>query len=155
MNSYYLLIETLKDTFEGDSRVNTVTTGDSTMVDLYKKDIFPLVHINVIDSPFISEQTTALVRFNVEVTVVDIRDINKEIVDDKFWLNDNRHDNWNETRNILKEAENKLIKDIAKTDITIATSTAANILSFSKENTLDGWQQTWTLDVPDIYTKSC
>ena len=155
MNSYYLLIQTLKDTFESDSRVSTVITDDSSALDNYKKNIFPLVHINVIDSPFISEQTTALVRFNVEVTVVDIRDVNKEIVNDKFWLNDNRNDIWNETRNILKEAENKLIKDIAKTDITIVTSTSADKLSWAKENTLDGWQQTYTIDVPDTYTKSC
>ena len=155
MNSYYLLIQTLKDTFESDSRVSTVITDDSSALDNYKKNIFPLVHINVIDSPFISEQTTALVRFNVEVTVVDIRDVNKEIVNDKFWLNDNRNDIWNETRNILKEAENKLIKDIARTDITIVTSTSADKLSWAKENTLDGWQQTYTIDVPDTYTKSC
>lgn len=155
MNSYYELIKRLKLTFEDDERVNTVTTGDSTMIDLYKKDIYPLVHINVLNSPFIGFDTTALVRFNVEVTVVDIRDINKEIINDKFWLNDNRHDNWNETRSILKEAENKLIKDIAETNITITSSTDAEILSFAKENTLDGWQQTWTMDVPDTYTKSC
>lgn len=155
MDSYYQLIETLKDTFEDDARVNTVVTGDATTLDLYKKNIYPLVHLNVTNSPFIGFETTAVVRFNVEVTVVDIRDINKEIVGDKFWLNDNRHDNWNETRNILKLAENKLVKDINQTDVTVTASTDAEILSFSKENTLDGWQQTWTMDVPDIYTKSC
>ena len=155
MDSYYLLIETLKDTFEGDARVNTVTTGDVSELDLSKKNIFPLVHLEVLDSPYISEQTTALVRFNVRVSVLDIRDINKEINLLKFWYNDNRHDVLNETRNILKEAENKLIKDTAGLDITIASSTAAEIIYDKRMNVLDGWQQTYTLDVPDINTTTC
>jgi len=155
MNTYYKLITTIKDTFEEDARVNTVTTSGDDDIDINKKNLYPLVHLNVLDSPFITLDTTAVVRYNVEVTVVDIRDINKEIINDKFWLNDNRHDNWNETRSILKEAQNKLVKNINGSDVTITSATAANILSFAKENTLDGWQETWTVDVPDIYTKSC
>ena len=155
MNTYYKLITTIKDTFEDDSRVSTVTTSGDDDIDINKKNLYPLVHVNVLDSPFITLDTTAVVRYSVEVTVVDIRDINKEIINDKFWLNDNRHDNWNETRSILKEAQNKLVKNINGSDVTITSATAANILSFAKENTLDGWQETWTVDVPDIYTKSC
>ena len=155
MNTYYGLIETIKETFELDSRVNTIVTGDRSDLDSYKKNIYPLVHINVIDSPFIGLETTAITRYTVEVTVVDIRDISKEIVNDKFWLNDNRHDNWNETGSILKSATNRLVKDINQTGINIIEAKSAQILSFYKENTLDGWQQTWTLDVPDTYTKVC
>ena len=156
MNTYYELIKSIKETFESDDRVSTVVTGGATDIDIYKKNIYPLVHVNVIDSPFIGNESTAVVRYNVEVTVVDIRDINKnEIVNDKFWLNDDRHDNWNETRSILKEAENKLVKNINGSDITIEEASVATLLSFAKENTLDGWQQTWVMDVPDTYTKSC
>jgi len=155
MNTYYGLIETIKETFELDSRVSTIVTGDSSDLDTYKKNIYPLVHVNVTDSPFIGLETTAVTRYTVEITVVDIRDVNKEIVNDKFWLNDNRHDNWNETGSILKTATNILVKDVNQTGINISESGAAQILSFHKENTLDGWQQTWTLDVPDTYTKVC
>lgn len=155
MNTYYKLITTIKDTFDGDLRVSTVTTSGDDDIDINKKNLYPLVHVNVIDSPFTSLDTTAVVRYNVEITVVDIRDVNKEIINDKFWLNDDRHDNWNETMSILKEAQNKLVKNINGSDVTITSSTSANRLSFSNENTLDGWQQTWTIDVPDIYTESC
>lgn len=153
MNSYYALLNTLKEVFLQDSRVHTVTTGADADVDNYRKNIYPLVHINIFDSPFVD--STAVVRYNVEITVVDVRDVNSEVVNDKFWYNDNRHDNWNETRAILKLAENKFIKDINDTNITIDSATNAVLLSFAKENTLDGWQQTWTIDVPDTNTKVC
>ena len=155
MNTYYELIKHLKTIYEQDIDVNTVVTGDANDVDNYKKNIFPLVHLHIIDSPFISEATTALTRYNVEVTCVDIRDINKEAVNDKFWMNDNRHDNLNLTRAILKKAENKFIKNILNTDITLITSTSAIPLMFAKQNTLDGWQQTLTMDVPDLLTTVC
>jgi hypothetical protein len=153
MNAYYRLINTLRSTFEEDSRVSTVVTGDTSDLDIYKKNIYPLVHINVLNRSFVGFETTALNRYNVEVTVVDIRDINKEIVNDKFWLNDNRHDNWNETDSILKTAENKLIKSSG--DVVITEVGTSELLSFHKENALDGWQQSWTIDVADTYTKIC
>jgi hypothetical protein len=156
MNTYYELIKNLKTIFEQDSDINTVISeGDTTAIDNYKKNIFPLVHIEVVNSPYTGKLNTALTRFNVEITVVNLRDVNKEIVNDKFWLNDNRHDNWNMTRAILKKAQNKIIKDTTGTYITLESSTDAERLSWRFENTLDGWQQTWTLDVPDDLTTVC
>lgn len=151
MNSYYNLIETLKTIFEEDSRISTIVTGD---IDEYKRNMFPLVHIALIDSPFIDLNTTAVTRYSVEITAVDIRDINKEEDRDKFWLNDNRHDNWNLTRSILKTAEAKLIKQKYDT-LHLESAGSANPLSFQKENLLDGWQQTWTIDVDDNYVTKC
>lgn len=153
--SYSLLIETLKKTFESDSRVSTVVTGDATEVDNYKKNLFPLVHIDVNDSPFLGVVNTSTVQYNVIITVVDIRDINKEEDRDKFWRNDNRHDNWNLTRHILRTAEVKMVKEIYGNNVGLISSTGAELLSFVRENTLDGWQQTWTIEVPDIYVKAC
>src|SRR5690554_1977305 len=145
--SYSLLIETLEATFKSDERVSTITTGDATEVDNYRKNLFPLVHIDVNDSPFIGVENTSMSRYNVIITVVDIRDINKEEDRDKLWRNDNRHDNWNLTRNILRTAEVKMIKEKHGYDVSLNTATTAELLSFVRENTLDGWQQTWVIDV--------
>lgn len=153
--SYSLLIETLKKTFESDDRVSTVVTGDATEVDNYKKNLFPLVHIDVNDSPFLGVVNTSTVQYNVIITVVDLRDINKEEDRDKFWRNDNRHDNWNLTRHILRTAEVKMVKEIYGNNVGLNSATGAELLSFVRENTLDGWQQTWTIEVPDIYVKAC
>jgi hypothetical protein len=153
--SYFLTIETLKKVFESDDRTSTVITGDASEVDNYKKNLFPLVHLDVTDSPFISSLNTSTVQYNVIITVVDIRDVNKKQDRDKFWKNDNRHENWNKTRDILRTGELKIIKDIFDADISASAIGAAELLSFVRENTLDGWQQTFTLDVPDIYVKAC
>lgn len=153
--SYNNLIETIKQTFESDDLVSTVVTGDATEVDNYKKNLFPLVHIDVENSPFLAVANTSTSQYNVVITVVDIRDINKEEDRDKFWKNDNRHDNWNTTRHILRTAEVKMIKEVYGENINLVTVTGAELLSFVRENTLDGWQQTWTIDVPDEYVKAC
>jgi hypothetical protein len=153
--SYNNLIETIKQTFESDELVSTVVTGDATEVDNYKKNLFPLVHIDVENSPFLAVANTSTSQYNVVITVVDIRDINKEEDRDKFWKNDNRHDNWNTTRHILRTAEVKMIKEVYGENINLVTVTGAELLSFVRENTLDGWQQTWTIDVPDEYVKAC
>jgi len=153
--SYNSLIETLKETFESDAMVSTVVTGDATEVDNYKKNLFPLVHIEVDNSPFLGVANTSSSQYNVIITVVDIRDINKEEDRDKFWKNDNRHDNWNTTRHILRTAEVKMIKEVYGENINLVTTTGAELLSFVRENTLDGWQQTWTIDVPDEYVRAC
>ena len=156
MNTYYELIKGLKTIFEQDVDVNTVISeADPTAIDNYKKNMFPLVHIQVTSSPFTGTEGLASTRYNVEITVVKLRDVNQEIVNDKFWMNDNRHDNWNTTRAILKKAQNKVIKDVLGVFMSLEGSSDAEILYWTKENTLDGWQQTWTIDMPDDLTTVC
>lgn len=154
--SYNLLIETIKQTFESDDMVSTVITGDATEVDNYKKNLFPLVHIDVESyNPIVNVTNTSTVSYNVVITVVDIRDINKEQDRDKFWKNDNRHDNWNTTAHILRTAEVKMIKEIYGDNVSLVSTSNADLLSVQRENLLDGWQQTWNISVPDIYIKAC
>ena len=45
MTGYYDLITRIKEHFEADPIVNTVTQGDIFRVDLNKQTIFPLVHL--------------------------------------------------------------------------------------------------------------
>lgn len=150
MNTYYEVLKYLKNTFNEDSRVNSVVTGD---MEQWKKDEFLLVHIDVTDSPFNGNQNTALIQFNVTINVLDIRDVNKENVKDKFWHNDNRHDAWNDTLSVLNLARNKTIK--SPNNITLNTATSAERITYAFMNGLDGWQQTWTIEVPDDFTAIC
>lgn len=152
MNTYYSLIKHLKTVFEEDNDVNTVVTGDW---EQWRKDLFTIVHIDVVDSEPAVIQNTSVVTYNVLISVMNIRDVNKEEDKDKFWFNDNRHDNWNTTRAILRRAENKLIKDHLGTDITLTSSTTAVRQNWVYMNGLDGWEQTWTIDVPDLLSTVC
>lgn len=150
MRTYYDLLNYLKSVFESDDMVNTITTEGYNDMDNWRKSIYPMVDIFIPSSPYVD--STAVTRYDVEITVLDIRDWNNEVVNDKFWRNDNRHDNWDTTRAILKLAQNKITKN---QDITLATATGAERIVFGKENGLDGWQQTFTIDVPDTYTSIC
>lgn len=152
MTTYYRLITLLKTIFEQDNDVNTVITGD---FEEWKKDIFSIVHIEVLSSAFVGLQNVNVTRYEVSINVLDIRDVNKENVKDKFWHQDNRHDIWNTTRAVLKRAENKMIKDTEQTDITLTDATSAEKVSYAYMNGLDGWQQTWIIDVPDELTTVC
>lgn len=153
MRTYFDLIKHLKDVFEEDQNVSTVVTEGYNDMDNWKKNVYPIVDIFV--SNEVGTDSTALARFNVEVTVLDIRDINKEQVNDKFWRNDNRHDNWNTTLAILRTARNKMIKNHLDTDIVLTDATIAERIVLQKENLLDGWTQTWTIDVIDEQTTIC
>ena len=151
MNTYYELIKHIKTVFEEDVNVSNVVTGDW---EEWKKDVFVLVHLDVVSSPYTSTNT-AFARFDVLVSVMDIRDVNKEEAKDRFWHNDNRHDNWNTTYAILKRAKNKLIKDHLETGIRWVSATDAIKQSWVYGNGLDGWEQTWTIDVPDNLSTVC
>ncbi len=153
MRTYYELLKHLKTTFEEDQDVSTVVTEGVTDMDTWKKNVYPIVDVFVISE--IPTESTAITRYSVEITVLDVRDFNKEEITDKFWRNDNRHDTWNLTQSILKTARNKMIKNHLDTDITLESYTDAERMIFIKENTLDGWQQTWVIDVPDDLTTIC
>ena len=159
MNTYYELIKQLKTIFEQGNtglKASTVTMEeDYRIIDNYKKNLFPLVHIDVTESPFIGVQNLAAHRFNVTINVLDIRDINKTEVNDKFWENDNKQDSLNKCYAILRVALNKMVKDTLNTDITIENVTPAIAVTYAHKNLLDGWQQTWTIDLHDKLTTVC
>lgn len=152
MNTYYNLLTHLKTTFEEDDRVSNVVTGD---FEEWRKDMFLLVHIDINSSPFLGNQNTSTIRFNVDINVLDIRDVNKEDVKDRFWHNDTRHDSWNDCLSVLNLARNKIIKDHLDNLITLSGATDAQRITYAYGNGLDGWSQTWTIDVPDNFTSIC
>lgn len=152
MNTYYELLTHLKTTFEEDDRVSNVVTGD---FEEWRKDMFLLVHIDINSSPFLGNQNTSTIRFNIDINVLDIRDVNKEDVKDRFWHNDTRHDSWNDCLSVLNLARNKVVKDHLGNDIEIVAVTDALRVTYAYGNGLDGWSQTWTIDVPDNFTSIC
>jgi len=152
MNTYYELLNHLKTTFEEDERVSQVVTGDH---EEWKQDVFPLVHIDITDSPFTGLNNTSTIQFNVTIQVLTVRDVNKKDIKDRFWHNDNRHDNWNDCFSILSTARNKLVKDHLGNNISILTVTPAEKLTWAYGNGLDGWEQSFLIDIPDNFTSIC
>lgn len=156
MRSYFDTLTYFETLLSSDELVNTVTSGVRSEIDHYKKNIFPIANILILRSPpNPNNDQTAVTRYDVEVTALDIRDNNKEYSLDKVWYNDNRQDNWNRTRAILKFLHNRLIK--VEDDDQISLVSASECLRIDNEfaNNLDGWTQTFTIDIWDQYTKVC
>ena len=88
MTTYYDILDTLKEILIADEFCNTVTQGAIDDIDLAKKTIFPLSHIQI-------NQTTyegSILRYNVTVFVMDIVDKTPSEVTDVFKGNDNETD---------------------------------------------------------------
>ena len=83
--NYFDIIDKIKQHFENDPLVNTVTQGDIFDVDLNKQTIFPLCHIIVNQATFENN----VIRYNISILAMDITDISKSESTDKFDGNDN------------------------------------------------------------------
>lgn len=149
MRNYYEVLRVLKEHLESDSLVNTVTQGNIADIDLDKKNIYPLVHIQT-GSATLGLQT---ISFNISVFAMDIRDKVNQPVTEKFNGNDNEIDNLNSMLAVL----NRLYKAIAKLDSDIAISENPSCEPFteSRMNLLDGWAMTFDLDIPNNEIAVC
>ena len=83
--NYFNIIDKIKQHFENDPLINTVTQGDIFDVDLNKQTIFPLCHIIVNQATFENN----VIRYNISILAMDITDISKSESADKFDGNDN------------------------------------------------------------------
>lgn len=152
MNQYSQLLYRIKSLCESNQYVSTVTKGAFDTLDLDKGNIFPLVHINITGGGFTTGQT---INLNVQIGVFDIRDINKEIVNDKFWENDNEVDNHNLTLAILNDIWTRLYKDFEQLNITASENPTFEIVTFEHKNLLDGWILNFTVELPNTEIAIC
>lgn len=151
MNAYYELLRVLKTSLENNTHVNTVTQGDILEVDLNKKNIFPLAHISVSTGTFAEN----VIRFNVQIIAMDIRNSVTDTVSDKFVGNDNEIDNLNTSLSVLRRTYNELVKDKYSEDITIIGEPNLELFTESRQNLLDGWSMNVQVEVPDIIMSIC
>jgi len=152
MNHYTQLLYYIKQLAEADVLVNTVTQGDFERLDLDKKNIFNLVHIFISQAQFTNGNT---VNFSVQIGAFGIRDINKEIVTDKFWLQDNEVDNMNTTLAILNRIWLKMFTDFEKNNITASENPTLEPQLFTRANLLDGWIMTFDVEMPNTIINLC
>jgi len=148
MNQLTELYNYLKQLAESDSQVNKVTKKN----DLAKETIFPLVNINVQNGGFTNGST---IIFNVELSCFDIRDINKEVITDDFWGQDNEVDNHNLCLAILNTIWTKLYVDFEDKDITSSENPSFELGSFTGAKLLDGAILTFTVEVPNTTLDLC
>ena len=150
--SYFKLINGIKEIFEGDGRVNTITEGYVTDFDAYKQNISPMAHI-VIDNGTIEENLNF---YSVEVMVVDIVVENNNPTIEKFIGNDNHQEVYNNMDNIARRFFMIFKKNSVGQDIFIEGSpTIDKIEETETENRLAGWRISFNVGVPSEEIDIC
>jgi len=152
MNHYTQLLSYLKLLAEQDDFVNTVTQGDMSDVDLYKMNIFNLVHIDVLSANFTTGQ---MIEFDVQILSAQVRDANKRDAVDKFWNNDNEVDNLNETLAVLNRMWFKMLQDIQDENIRVDENASLNQVTEWNKNLLDGWIMDFKISLPNTTISLC
>jgi len=137
MIGYYTITQVLKDALLEDVNVNTVTKGKFDGIDIAKQNMFPLSHIYI---PNTSHEG-ALLRFSVEILLVDIEDITSEVATDIFIGNNNTDDIHNTqlavgVRLIERLRKGDLFTDVYRLD---GDATYEDITD-EYENGLTGWR---------------
>ena len=152
MNQYTELLTYIKQLAESDPNVNHVTKGGIGEVDLDKMIIPPVVNISINSGSFTNGST---VLFSVELACLALRDINKEIRTDDFWLQDNEVDNLNETLAILNRIWTKMLKDFEKRNITSSENPTFNAIIFGTAKIMDGWVLDFDVELPNTTLNLC
>lgn len=151
MNQYTEVLFYLKDLAERFG-ANTVTKDAPSDLDLQKQNIYPLVNISIANGSFTNGQT---ITFNIILEAITIRDINKEIVNDKFFRNDNEVDNHNDMLGLLNKMWTQMFRDFEENNITASENPSFEKVTLEGKNLLDGWELSFTIEVPNVILNLC
>ena len=151
MREFYTTIDFLKSLLQEDVNVHTVLHGLKSTMDINKKNIFPIAHIQVTNSTI----QTGYVGFTFEVVAVDLRNISKQMVTDKWLGNDNELDNLNTTHAILNRLLTKLRNTRNDFKIELNNEPSLQPIIFEETNLLDGWRTEIELIIPNNEINVC
>ena len=151
MREFYTTIDFLKSLLQEDINVHTILHGLKSTMDINKKNIFPIAHIQVTNSTI----QTGYVGFTFEVVAVDLRNISKQMVTDKWLGNDNELDNLNTTHAILNRLLTKLRNTRNDFKIELNNEPSLQPIIFEETNLLDGWRTEIELIIPNYEINVC
>ena len=145
MNAYTQLLRHIKKLAEKDDYITTILHRLPEDFDWEKGNIFPILNISALAGTFTS---TSTIQFDVTLTCVDKRDINKEDVNDKFWGNDNEVDNHNSTLSHISNLWTKINRDYTRENITASDTPNLEQIEFEGMNLVDGWSISFQVEMP-------
>lgn len=151
MREFYITIDFLKTLLQNDTNVHTVLHGLKSTMDISKKNIFPIAHIQVTNSTIVP----GYVGFTFEVVCVDVRNVSKNLVTDKWLGNDNELDNLNTTHAVLNRLLTKLRNTRNDFKIELNNEPTCQPIIFEDTNLLDGWRTEIELIIPNNEINVC
>ena len=130
-NALFKIIDLIGGYLNEDEDVKSLFSLGADEIDQQKNDVFPLANIQLQSIDFQNSQIT------FEITHLDIRDENKNGVEDKFAWNDNRWENWSVSYSVLLNLLAKL-KLIRVDGIEFVSSSDPTIINKDFQTGLDG-----------------
>ena len=124
----------LVDKFKSQPLVNTISFEKTGEVDANKNNIYPLVNIDIVDTDPIGDILT----FNYVITILQQRDIDNELNNDKILNKDNMIDNLNECYAIATRCVNNIERTENDYDIEILRKSNITLLKDFNTQKLDG-----------------
>lgn len=151
MREFYTVIDFLKSLLQEDINVHTILHGLKSTMDINKKNIFPIAHIQATNSTI----QTGYVGFTFEIVAVDLRNVSKQMITDKWLGNDNELDNLNTTHAILNRLLTKLRNTRNEFKIELNNEPSLQPIIFEETNLLDGWRTEIELIIPNNEIHVC
>jgi hypothetical protein len=148
MNELSIVSDFTIDKFKSNPLVNTIAFEKTVEMDYNKENLYPLVNIDIINSVVTDQE----IGVNYIITIVEARDIDNELNNDKIY-GTNMIDNLNECHTIAVKFINEIRKQ--NNDYSIEMTNLSSI-TFLKlyEGVLDGVRFTMTLNIENGVT-SC
>lgn len=148
MNELSIVSDFTIDKFKSNPLVNTIAFEKTVEMDYNKENLYPLVNIDMVNSAVTDQE----IGVNYTITIVEARDIDNELNNDKIY-GTNMIDNLNECHTIAVKFINEIRKQ--NNDYSIEMTNLSSI-TFLKlyEGVLDGVRFTMTLNIDNGVT-SC
>jgi hypothetical protein len=146
MNTFYNIVELMRARLEANPLVNTIIFARTDEKDLYKKSLYPIVHIIPAISPYKNSQVS---QFTFEVGAFEQRDIVQQPSTTKFEGNDNIIDNLNITYVIINDLLTYLQTQNNDYNIELVGVNKLIPIQYNDFNILDGWSVNFTLQAPN------
>ena len=143
MNSFFRIIDKIKDAISAEPFNNEITFGDLGDIDLSKQSLFPLAHITVNNATI----TENLVQHNITVFFMDLVDINNAEDINNFLGNDNTQDILNTQLALATRVIQLLRKgELYRDEFEIEGDATCEPFTERFENRLAGWAVTFTIN---------
>ena len=149
MNSFYNIIDKIKEVIVAEPFNNEITFGDIADIDLKKQSLFPLSHVMVNNSTINNNYVT----FNITIFFMDLVDISNEQVTDLYRGNDNRQDILNTQLALATRVIRVLQKsDLYKDKFELINPATCEPFTERFGNMLAGWAVTFDCGTNDEMT---
>ena len=143
MNSFYRVIDNIKNAISAEPFNHQVTFGDIADIDLQKQSLYPLCHIMVNNATI----TNNIVQQNMTIFLMDLVDVSNSEDTSLFLGNDNRQDILNTQLALGTRIMRVLQKaDAYRDEFEIVGDASCEPFTERFENMLAGWAITFTIN---------